>query len=657
MQSKNRVTRLQISQFLGVVLLLAWPGSAGAQTLVATVPVGASPKAVAINPKTNLIYVANFGGSSISVIDGNTNGLVATLSDPGAIAPVAIAVNSVTNKIYVANSGIGANRGNISVIDGVTNSIATVTDPLASEPLALAINSVTNMIYVANGSGGLTILDGATNAVTNINTGGSPKNTAVAVNTVTNTIYVAVGIACSYADGKWVCGGGGFFVIDGATASVMNLPGLWSNGNSVAVNPVTNKIYVTNGSNSPNSASDSITVINGATDSTTTVTDPNAVGPFALAINIAAKKIYVANSASNNVTEIDGATNSVSVVADANAVRPHALGLDETTNKVYVANAGDYPDGGENPGSVTVIDAATNSTVTIIDPKAKTPTAVAVNPATNKIYVVNSGSNNLTVIAGGGTPTSHTLSVLLAGKGTVTSNPAGLDCTTSCAATFATGTAVDLTASPASGSEFSGWSTNCTGTNACNVMMTTDEFVTAAFSPPPDFSLQPATQSVTVQSGGQATDVITIAPQNGSFPNAIQLSCSTPAATCALSTASVIPGANSATSTLTITAPGLSAVLTPFGEGQPSAPVYAVLLPIQGLVLLGCCLVSGKTKQRRHQLWLLSFLLLAFGTWQAGCGGGSRSSPPPPVPLNFTVTVTAISGAIQHTTQVAVTVP
>jgi DNA-binding beta-propeller fold protein YncE len=44
-----------------------------------------------------------------------------------------------------------------------------------------------------------------------------------------------------------------------------------------------------------------------------------------------------------------------------------------------------------DPGSVTIINGVTNSTVT--DPKALPPSAVAVNPVTNKIYVAKKFSH------------------------------------------------------------------------------------------------------------------------------------------------------------------------------------------------------------------------------------------------------------------------
>jgi YVTN family beta-propeller protein len=62
----------------------------------------------------------------------------------------------------------------------------------------------------------------------------------------------------------------------------------------VAVNPVTNKIYVTN------TFGNSVTVIDGATNDTTSVAA--GTGPEPVALNPVTNKIYVVNTNSNNVT-------------------------------------------------------------------------------------------------------------------------------------------------------------------------------------------------------------------------------------------------------------------------------------------------------------------------------------------------------------------
>ena len=55
------------------------------------------------------------------------------------------------------------------------------------------------------------------------------------------------------------------------------------------------------------------------------------------------------------------------------------------------------------------------------------------------------------------------------GSGTVTSEPAGIECGSSCAARFVEGSEVTLKAEPAAGSRFAGWSGDCAGTGVCSL--------------------------------------------------------------------------------------------------------------------------------------------------------------------------------------------
>ena len=82
------------------------------------------------------------------------------------------------------------------------------------------------------------------------------------------------------------------------------------------------------------------------------------------------------------------------------------------------------------------------------------------------------------------TPTTRTLTVVKSGggSGTVTSDPAGIDCGSDCSAGFPHGTSVTLTATPASGSTFAGWEgEGCSGTGPCTVAMDRVREVTSIF--------------------------------------------------------------------------------------------------------------------------------------------------------------------------------
>lgn len=68
------------------------------------------------------------------------------------------------------------------------------------------------------------------------------------------------------------------------------------------------------------------------------------------------------------------------------------------------------------------------------------------------------------------------------GSGTVTSNPAGIDCGAACVASYNAGTVVTLTAAPAISSTFTGWNgAGCSGIGACSVTMDAAKAVTATF--------------------------------------------------------------------------------------------------------------------------------------------------------------------------------
>jgi phospholipase C len=95
-----------------------------------------------------------------------------------------------------------------------------------------------------------------------------------------------------------------------------------------------------------------------------------------------------------------------------------------------------------------------------------------------------SSANSVTATFGTAT-SNYTLIVTLAGAGTgtVTSTPAGINCPTTCSASFAQNTQVTLNEVPTANNTFSGWSGACTGVATCSVIVTAPNSVTATFGP------------------------------------------------------------------------------------------------------------------------------------------------------------------------------
>jgi hypothetical protein len=109
-------------------------------------------------------------------------------------------------------------------------------------------------------------------------------------------------------------------------------------------------------------------------------------------------------------------------------------------------------------------------------------------PGTAQVTVVNPGtspSNALPFTVAAPGPT-FTLTVTKNGndpsKGTITSNPAGINCGGTCSAAFSSGRSVTLTVKTTGTGVFAGWSGACTGTGPCTVTMDANKAVTATIN-------------------------------------------------------------------------------------------------------------------------------------------------------------------------------
>src|SRR5207237_1043830 len=83
-----------------------------------------------------------------------------------------------------------------------------------------------------------------------------------------------------------------------------------------------------------------------------------------------------------------------------------------------------------------------------------------------------------------------TISKAGGGTGTITSNPSGIACGSSCSASFISGTSVNLTATADANMVFAGWSGacsggsgSCSGMGSCTVTMNGAQSVAATFAP------------------------------------------------------------------------------------------------------------------------------------------------------------------------------
>jgi DNA-binding beta-propeller fold protein YncE len=420
MQTERRLLLLfLISSFFAVLSL-----PVHAQQVIATVPVGSSPQSSAVNPVTNKIYVVNnncpnypncAGNGTVTVIDGAS---LATNTVTVGSNPYGVAVNPITNKIYVANIcgndvTCSSYSGTVTVIDGV--SLSTTSVSVGANPYVPVVNSVTNQIYVPNACGNdptcaspyvpgtVTVIDGATDSTTSVNVGILPD--AVDVNPVTNQIYVAN----ECGDDPYCASTATMTVIDGASLATTGVAIGGYYPFAIAVNSVSNKIYVPSQCfGDPSCQGDpngTVTVIDGTTLATIGV----AIGgssPYTIAVNSVTNKIYVPSQCSGDpscqgepngtVTVIDGATLATTNVPTGS--EPDSVAVNSATNKIYIANQCGSDPNCLSAGTVTVIDGATRGTTNIL--VGNYPYGLAVNSTTNRIYVPDYLDNTVSVMDG-----------------------------------------------------------------------------------------------------------------------------------------------------------------------------------------------------------------------------------------------------------------
>ena len=250
--------------------------TSGCQAALATVKVGIFPQFLAVDPTTRTVYVANSGSDTVSVIDARTCNAAVTrgckhvkASIPVGPRPFTLAINPRTDTIYVTD--LGAHT--ISVLDG-RHCNATdvsgckrrpVTVDVGETPGGIAIDTRTNTVYVTGETtNDVSVVDARTcNArVTSgcrqrpARVGAGEGARGIAVDSTTDTVYVANTAAGSVS------------VIDGATCNATvhsgcaHRPAVAYVGLSprrVAVDESTGTVYVTN------AGSNSVTMLDGRT--------------------------------------------------------------------------------------------------------------------------------------------------------------------------------------------------------------------------------------------------------------------------------------------------------------------------------------------------------------------------------------------------------
>jgi YVTN family beta-propeller protein len=389
-------------------------------------------------------YITNSGSNNVSVIDTATRAVVATI--PVGIAPFGVAVHPSASSVYVTNRG----NNTVTVIDGVANAVSGLPIPVGPQPRGVAFSPDGRIAVVANsGDNTVSVIDTATRSLTGppIPVGAAPYG--VAFNPAGTRAYVTNSGSSTVS------------VIDVAARATVGSPiAVQSTPTGIAVSPLGTVAYVAN------LDGDSVSIIRLADHSVTnrTIRPTNfsyETQPHGVAFNPAGTLAYVteitgydAGALVMSFTTVDDSISQYLFVP-CNACPPRGIALDPTGAFAYVAM--------NVANAVAVIDLSTGQTISPNIPVGSAPEAFG------QFIVPAPPPKRLTVTKAG------------PGAGSVTSTPAGVDCGTACLGGFVTGAQVTLTATPASGSVFTGWSGGCTGAGSCTLTMDADRTLTATF--------------------------------------------------------------------------------------------------------------------------------------------------------------------------------
>jgi YVTN family beta-propeller protein len=307
-----------------------------------------NPEAIVFNAAKKKAYVVDRARGAVYIIDAGTQEQHRV---PVGAGPISIGVNSRTGRAYVVN----ADDGTASVIDGDTDAVVA-TVAVGSHPYSIAVNAATGFAYISHTfSDQTTILDCTTNAVSNLRTGSSDliaidpdRNIIYLMGYESSTLTVLDGVSLSLSSipvgmHQWGLaleeGAGTVYVARTGAAEVATLKRFNSVPEGIptghipcalAFNRKMQRAYVANyGDNS-------VTVIDTGMDRAI-ATVPAGDQPQAIAFDAVRNLVLVANTHDDIVTVLDGSTYAELGKLPAGK-RPYALAVDSDSGSLYVAD-------------------------------------------------------------------------------------------------------------------------------------------------------------------------------------------------------------------------------------------------------------------------------------------------------------------------------
>lgn len=354
-----------------------------------------TPYSVLVSPDTVSVLVGGTTAFHAAVVDQNGDTMATPIHwrrDTQFNPHLTIVDSSVANQVTVRldSTPFGGEFVDAFAVRAPGDTIfgyGEIINPLqlrldvGSLPWAIGVNAQSHNVFVGHQSGQLYRLNGNTDVVLDSLSAGV-FTSAVAVNAITNRVYVGTDQ--------------GVLVVDGATNSSITTVAAGTtqqgitNRQGLTVDSINNRIYVTAdiGSAAPNPVLRRIDGTNNTVSSANDVPLPSlGTGAVFDPVN---GRVYVAIPDSDLVVAVDPVAKTfVRIPVGSN---PVTVTVNPVTNRVYVVNQGSF--------NVSVIDGATQSVITTVYFGYNLAGGIAVDVASNRIYVGVSGVPYLLVMDG-----------------------------------------------------------------------------------------------------------------------------------------------------------------------------------------------------------------------------------------------------------------
>jgi hypothetical protein len=576
-----------------------------------TCPVGTNPYAVVANNFAELgpldLAVANSGANSVTLLVNNGSGVFAGQNYNTGTGPIALAAGDL-NGDGLPDLAVVDNSGNAATI---LLNVAQASALPAPFGFNIAGTHVLKAVYSgdANFSGstspGISLTLPSESTTLTLTSNLNPSNYGDSVTLTATLAPYAIEDGSTNGESITFTAGGSSLGIGTLTNGVATLT---TSALQVGTNPIQASYPGDNEFNAAASKAFSLTV----RPATLTVMGPDV-----------ARAYGTANPALTGT--VSGAVNgdTFTVTGTTTATPTSPPGGYTVTPSVSGAHVSDY--------TVTKV----NGKLTV----TKATPANALTSSANPAYVSS--------------PVTFTASVSSIGGNAPTGTVTFYDGATALgSATLSAGSATNTTSALTAGAH----SITVAYSGDANYVTVTSAALTEVIE---DFTLAAASgsSSATVSPGGQAVYTLAIDPPTGTtFASAITFGVSglPSGATGTFDPTSVAAGAGATNVTLTVTVPSSTSSVRP-----AERPLDTGALPIAlGLLLLPFAGRLRRTGRRwKGTAWLVVALAgAALAAGLTGCGGSSSSNTSPPPPQSYTLTITATSGSLSHSTTVNLTV-